>query len=198
MSQIGAIAGHHRRQHHGIILAQAQRRWQISHDRWQRQQPRGRSVLQPAHSAREKRTRRLAEPVYVVNCHRRCRCNSLVQQIIRPAPNALIVIGFWRKQANHRSDALAASERLHEAVLRIHRCACRCGPAHREPHTACCWRLHIALVVYHFKGRHAQIDPLRRRGCRGLVDILLQLGADRPRVHDGPFNGSRQTVGKRG
>ena len=188
MGQIGAVAGHHRRQHRGVVLAQAQRRGQISHRRRQRQQPRRRRVLPPAYSAREKRARRLPQPVYAVNCNRCRRRDSLVQQIIRAAPYARIVIGLRPQQANNGPHPLAASERLRANFLRIHR------PTNRQPHAACNRRLRIALVVYHFNCRHAQIDSLRRRSRLGLVDILLELSADGPRIHHGPFNRSRQSV----
>ena len=191
MGQISAVAGHHRRQHHSVVLAQAKRRGQSSHGRRQCQQPRRRRVLPPAHSAGQKPSRRLPQPLHAINRNRCRRRDSLVQQIFRAAPDAGIVIGLRRQQANHRAHAFAASERLHFVL------GASSGQrtvSRTPPLTGACASLSSSpLQPSPRASRSAATAP-----CWGSSTFCSSLRAHRPRVHYGPFHSAQQSVRKRG
>ncbi len=158
MSQIGAVAGNHRRQHRGVVLAQPQWRGQSSHCSGQRQQPRSRRLLRAAHFARQKRARCLAQRLHSINRNRRRGCNPLIQQIIGAAPYPWIAINLRPQQTNHRPHPLAALKRSNaglrialrailRAFTRTHR------PSHRQPHSAAHRCLRIVLVIHRFNSR---------------------------------------------
>jgi hypothetical protein len=128
MRQIGAVAGHHRGQHHGVVLREAQRRGQPASPQ---AAPAAASVDACCHPlTRHAKKRRANGPAARRDrCHRCRRSDSLVQQIIRAAPDAGIVIGLRRQQPNHGAHAFAARNACTLALGQT-------GPAHRQPHAA--------------------------------------------------------------
>ncbi len=85
----------------------------------------------------------LAKALHAIRIHCGRRRDSLIQQIIRAAPDARVVINLGRQQAGRGANSFPATKRLCRAVpRRIHR------PAHRQPHPSANRVERIGLVVH--------------------------------------------------
>ena len=197
MGEVGAVAGDHGGQHDCVVRGEAQRRGQTAHGRGQRQQVRTGSLLKGVNAAGEEAIRRSADALnlgYADGCG---RSDVLVNEEIRSAPDAWIVVSLGRQQANHGTDAIATLKWLPGDLVG--------RPADREAHAACDGRLHIFRVVDDFEGGDAEIDSLggsffvRRSGWLiGIGQALFEFAAYGAGVNDGAFNGAEQAVRERG
>ena len=155
--EIGAVAGHHRGQHDGIVFAEPQRRRQAAHGRGQRQQPRRGGVLPSAHAASaSKRPAPTPSRSTRSDAHRCRRSDALVEQIIRRGS---------RRPDRDRSPAAAAEPRRERArrngmAAPSARTSGQRTVSRTPPVTGIC---RVAVVGHHFERGDAQIDALRRR-----------------------------------
>ena len=121
MRQVSAVAGHHRGQHDGVVLAEAQRR--RASGAW----PRAERAVARCAACCNAVMRQASKCVRARWPMRSTRSmptrgrggDALVEQIIRAAPGAGIVIDFRRQQADHGANSISAVEGL------------RAEPAHR-------------------------------------------------------------------
>ncbi len=116
--QVGAVAGHHRGQHHGVVFERRRGAGRFRIAAGNASNRVGGRVLPAAHAARHKSTGCAAQPLDAIDSDRRRRGDALVQQKIRAAPDAGIVIGLRRQQTHHGAHALAARECL-RALSRV-------------------------------------------------------------------------------
>jgi hypothetical protein len=116
--------------------------------------------------------------------------DALIEEIIFAAPDAGVVVGLGREQADNGAEAVATSEGLSWRLGRL-----AGWPANGEANFAFDRGIEIGVVCDDFEGRDAKIDALGRALCSGgCVKILLEFEADGAGVDNRTLDGAQQAI----
>ena len=189
--QIGSIAGDHGGNHHRIFFVEAQRTRKPFHGSRQREQTSARRLLPCREATLDRGTKRRTKDFYAVRIDRSRRCDALIEQVVRAAPDTGIAITLRHKQSRESANSLPAAERLwRRLALSLLR------PADCEPDASFNRNLRVLSVVNNLNPGQTQINALCRLFGNRVLGALLQFSSHRSGRHHGSFNGAKQAVGQ--